>query len=279
MFSALDPLRHPPFRRYWLAGLAANFGWQIQLVGASWLMIQLGGSATQVALVQTFVALPVMLLSLPGGALTDRIGQRAVVIGAQVFLLGVSAVLAAGAWAQMLSPTLLLVFTLLLGAGRALYYPGWQAMVLEFFDRRRAPAAFAINIGNLNIARSLGPALGGAVVAGFGAFLAFVLAGLSTLAVLEAAQRWPRQAPAQTLPPEPLGSAIVTGIRYMALSPALRALTLRSFVFNVGAIAPLALLPLVARDLPGGGPGVLGLLLGAIGAGAVMAAFAAEPLR
>ncbi|CUH81286.1 Transmembrane secretion effector [Tropicibacter naphthalenivorans] len=156
--SAFEPLKNRNFLTYWLAGLSANFGWQIQLVGASWLMISLGGTPEQVALVQTTVALPVMLLSLPGGALADRIGQKKLVLAAQSFLMIVSVALAYAAYQDALTPTLLLTCTLLVGAGRALYYPGWQSMVFEFFGRDKAPAAFAINTGNLNIARSLGPA-------------------------------------------------------------------------------------------------------------------------
>lgn len=264
---------------YWLAGLSANFGWQIQLVGASWLMILLGGTPQQVALVQTFVALPVMLLSLPGGALTDRIGQRAMVLWAQSFLLVVSIALAVCAYLDMLTPTLLLVSTLLIGAGRALYYPGWQSMVLEFFSREEAPAAFAINNGNLNIARSVGPAIGGMVVAVAGAFLAFLVNALSNVSVIFVARRWPKKPKDHDLPPEPFGAALMAGIRYIALSPTLLTLIFRSFVFNIAAISVMATLPLVSRDMLGGGPQTYGILLGAFGAGAVAATLFGQAIR
>ncbi len=277
--SPLEPLKNRGFLTYWLAGLSANFGWQIQLVGASWLMLSLGGSPKEVALVQTSVALPVMLLSLPGGTLSDRIGQRKLVLVAQTFLMIVSVVLAVAAFQDALTPTLLLTCTLLVGAGRALYYPGWQSMVFEFFSREKAPAAFAINTGNLNIARSLGPAIGGALVASFGAFVAFLVSALSNVSVLFVASRWKIVRPAETLPPEPFGSAILAGVRYILLSPVLLKVTFRSFWFNVAAIAVMALLPLVARDVLQGGPQVYGILLGAFGIGAVSAALLAERLR
>lgn len=277
--SPLEPLKNRGFLVYWLAGLSANFGWQIQLVGASWLMISLGGSPEQVALVQASVALPVMLLSLPGGTLSDRIGQRVMVLWAQSFLMLVSITLAVCAYMDVLTPTLLLMCTLMVGAGRALYYPGWQSMVFEFFPREKTPAAFAINTGNLNIARSLGPAIGGAIVAAAGAFLAFLVAALSNVSVLFVASRWNIARPSNDLPPEPFGSAIMAGLRYIALSPTLLTVIARSFIFNIAAISVMALLPLVARDILQGGPQTYGFLLGAFGVGAVAAALMSQKLR
>lgn len=277
--SPLEPLKDRGFLVYWLAGLSTNFGWQIQLVGASWLMISLGGSPEQVALVQASVAVPVMLLSLPGGTLSDRIGQRVMVLWAQSFLMVVSITLAVCAYMGILTPTLLLLCTLLVGAGRALYYPGWQSMVFEFFPREKTPAAFAINTSNLNIARSLGPAIGGAIVAAVGAFLAFLVAALSNVSVLFVASRWKIVRQDHELPPEPFLSAIMAGLRYIALSPTLLTIIMRSFVFNVAAISVMALLPLVARDILHGGPQTYGFLLGGFGAGAVAAALLSQKLR
>lgn len=242
-------------------------------------MISLGGSPEQVALVQTFIAFPVMVLSLPGGTLSDRIGQRPMVLWAQSFLMLVSVTLAGLAYYQTLTPTLLLAFVLLIGAGRALYYPGWQSMVFEFFSREKAPAAFAINTGNLNIARSLGPAIGGAIVAAAGAFIAFLVSALSNISVLLVARKWQVVKPANDLPPEPFLSAILAGLRYIALSPTLLKVISRSFVFNIAAISVMALLPLVSRDILAGGPQTYGLLLGAFGVGAVAAAVLSQPLR
>lgn len=277
--SPLEPLKNRRFLIYWLAGLSANFGWQIQLVGASWLMISLGGTPEQVALVQTCIALPVMLLSLPGGTLSDRFGQRVMVLWAQSFLMIVSLALAALAFVGGLTPTLLLAFVLLIGAGRALYYPGWQSMVFEFFPRSKTAAAFAINTGNLNIARSVGPAIGGLIVATAGAFIAFVASALSNVSVLLVARRWKIVKPAGDLPPEPFVGAVMAGLRYIALSPTLLKVITRSCVFNIAAISVMALLPLVSRDILQGGPQTYGFLLGAFGIGAVVATFASQSLR
>ncbi|WP_226553857.1 MFS transporter [Celeribacter naphthalenivorans] len=277
--SSLRLFKHRPFLVYWLAGFSANFGWQIQLVGASWLMTSLGGTPELVAMVQTVVALPVMLLSLPGGALSDLIGQRTLTLWAQSFLLVVSALLALGAFFGLLTPTLLLICTFLIGSGRALYYPGWQATVFEFVPKSEVTAAVALNSSNLNIARSLGPAIGGVIVAAAGAFVAFVVNALSNLSVIFVASRWPKARPSQDLPPEPLGRAIMAGLRYVTLSPVLIKLGLRSVVFNISAIAVLAMLPLIARDQLDSGAGTFGVLLAAFGVGAVAGSLYIDRLR
>ncbi|MBY5392840.1 MFS transporter [Rhizobium leguminosarum] len=272
-------LRRRPFLVYWLAGLSANFGWQIQLVAASWLMTTLDGSPELVASVQASVALPVMLLSLPGGAISDMIGERKLVLWSQSFLMSVCIALAICAYLEILTPLLLLTCTFLIGSGRALYYPGWQAMIFEFVSKTDAVPAIALNSSSLNIARSLGPAIGGALVTIAGAFVAFVISALSNLSVVDVARRWPAHRKSGTLPPEPFASAMLAGVRYVALSPMLVVIMLRSAVFNVAAIAVLALLPLVAKDLLHGGPESFGILLGAFGAGAVAGAVVIDDLR
>jgi MFS family permease len=277
--ASLDLLRERRFLVYWLAGLSANVGWQFQLVGASWLMTSLARTPELVALVQTSVALPVMLLSLPGGAISDTIGQRTLVICAQAFLLVFSICLAIFAYLDLLTPTLLLLFTFLIGSARALYYPGWQATVFDFLPRNQIATAVALNASNLNVARSLGPSLGGAIVATAGAFMAFLVAALSNLSVMLVAHRWPKPAALSDLPPEPFAIAVVAGIRYVALSPSLLIIMLRSFVFNIGAISIIALLPLVAQSVLEGGPVTYGLLLGAFGAGAVAGALTIDEAR
>ncbi|CUH81284.1 Transmembrane secretion effector [Tropicibacter naphthalenivorans] len=116
-------------------------------------------------------------------------------------------------------------------------------------------------------------------MASFGAFIAFLISALSNISVLFVASRWQIARPASDLPPEPFGSAILAGLRYIALSPVLLKVIFRSFWFNVAAISVMALLPLVARDVLQGGPQTFGLLLGAFGAGAVAAAFTAQKIR
>ncbi len=277
--TALSPMRYPVFRAVWLANTLANLGALIQSVGASWLMISIAESADMVALVQASVALPVMLLSLVAGALADNRDRRMVMLGTQFFMLTVSIALAACAWVGLITPWLLLVFTFLIGCGSAFNAPAWQASVGDMVPRAELPGAVALNSLSLNIARSVGPAIGGAIVAAAGAAVAFVVNAASYLALIVVLFRWrPIRAPA-LLPRESLGVAMAAGIRYVSMSPAIRTVLLRSAIFGIGASGLMALMPLVAKDQLTGGPLVYGLMLGAFGVGAVMGALGAAKLR
>lgn len=278
--SAFAPFRNRDYLAYWLTGLAANFGWLIQLVGASWLMTSLGGTPEQVALVQTAVALPIVLFSLPAGAVADALGRRTLILWAQGFLLAVSLLLALCAFLGWLTPWWLLIFTFLVGSGKAISNPGWQTMVSEFMPRTELPGAIAMNSVGFNIARSVGPAIGGAIVATVGAFAAFVVNAVSNLGVILLAWRWPRATDtARDLPPESVGGAMLAGMRYVALSPTLLQVILRGTALNLTGISVLALMPLIARDLLDGGPRTFGFLLGAFGVGAIIGAFVIDRAR
>jgi MFS family permease len=276
--TALSPMRYPVFRAVWLATTLANLGALIQSVGASWLMISMAQSADMVALVQASIALPVMLLALAAGAVADNRDRRLVMLGAQLFMLTVSVALAVFAWAGLIGPWLLLTFTFLIGCGSAFNAPAWQASVGDMVPRAELPAAVSLNSMGFNIARSVGPALGGAIVAAAGAAVAFVVNAASYVALIVVLARWhPVRAP-QTLPRESLGVAMAAGIRYVSMSPAIRNVLVRSAIFGAGASGVVALLPLVATSL-GGGPLIYGLMLGAFGAGAVAGAIGSAKLR
>jgi MFS family permease len=277
--STLAPLRHPIFRRVWIASMASNFGGMIQSVGAAWMMVTIAASADMVALVQSSVTLPIMLLSLVAGAVADSFDRRRVMIAAQSFMLAVSAVLAAFAWLGLLSPWLILLFTFLIGCGSAFHGPAWQASVGEMVPRQDLPSAVALNSMGFNIARSLGPAIGGAIVAAAGAAAAFAINAVSYVGLILVLRGWRPERDEQALPRERIGVAIVAGVRYVAMSPAVGVVLLRGLVFGLGASALPSLMPLIARDLIGGGPLTYGLLLGGFGAGAVGGALATAPLR
>lgn len=277
--TALSPLRFPIFRAVWLANTVASLGALIQSVGASWLMISIAESADMVALVQASVALPVMLLALAAGALADNRDRRLVMLGTQLFMLTVSVGLAFSAWAGLITPWLLLMFTFLIGCGSAFNAPAWQASVGDMVPRTELPGAVTLNSMGFNIARSVGPALGGAIVAAAGAAAAFVVNAASYVALIVVLARWrPARAP-RILPRESLGVAMEAGIRYVSMSPAIRTVLLRSAIFGAGASGLMALMPLVARDVLGGGPLTYGALLGGFGTGAVGGAISAAKLR
>ncbi len=277
--SPLAPLQHRVFRAVWLASLISNFGGLIQSVGASWLMTSIAASAELVALVQASTTLPIMLFSLAGGAVADNYDRRAVMLVAQGFMLAVSIGLTACAYLGLVTPWLLLAFTFLIGCGAALNGPAWQSSVGDMVPRADLPGAIALNSMGFNIARSVGPAIGGMIIAAAGAAAAFAVNTVSYLALIVVLVRWRPQRPPRALPPETLGTAMGAGLRYVAMSPALTTVLARAFAFGLAAIAVQALMPLVARDLVGGGPVTYGLLLGAFGAGAVGGALLMSRLR
>lgn len=277
--SALAPLQHSVFRRVWFASTLANLGGLIQSVGASWMMLSIAQSADMVALVQTSMTLPIVLLSLIAGATADNLDRRTMMLGAQFFMLIVSAALAVCAWIGLITPWLLLLFTFLIGCGLAFNAPAWQASVGDMVPRRDLPGAVALASMGFNIARSLGPALGGAIVAAVGAAAAFGVNAVSYVPLLVVLARWRPPANPRLLPREALGVAVAAGVRYVAMSPMICAVLVRALVFCIGAGSVMALLPLVAKVLIGGGPLIYGLLLGSFGAGAVAGAMGSARLR
>ena len=277
--STLSAFRYPVFRGVWFASTLSNLGWLIQSVGASWLMISIAPSADMVALVQASVTLPIMLLSLVAGAMADNLDRRNVMLGAQFFMVAVSIALAVCAWVGWITPWLLLLFTFLIGCGVAFNAPAWQAAVGDMVPRDELPAAVALNSMGFNIARSIGPAIGGVIVAAATPAAAFVVNAASYIPLIAVLARWRPPPNSQALPRETLGTAVAAGIRYVAMSPIIRTVLVRSAAFGLGASAIMALLPLVAKVLIGGGPVTYGLLLGAYGVGAIAGALGSARLR
>ncbi len=277
--SALAPFRSPIFLAMWIASVASYFGGLIQSVGASWLMTTLAPSADMVALVQVSTVLPIVLLSLPAGAAADVWDRRAVMLVAQSSMLAVSAALAGLAWAGLVTPWTLLSLTFLLGCGAALYGPAWQSSVREQVPVSDLPAAVSLNSAAFNLARAVGPALGGVLVAWAGAQVTFLVNAVSYLGLIVVLLTWKRPRSSRSLPPEGMRAAMRSGLRFAQLSHAIQAVLVRSALFGLLASAVWGLMPLIARNLLGGGSSTYGLLLAAFGAGAVAGAFAGTKLR
>lgn len=267
--SALAPLRHPTFRLFWVASQVSNFGGLVQAVGAAWLMTSLTTSPSMIALVQTSTSLPIMLFSLSAGALADNYDRRRIMLIAQGGMMLVSIALVIAAWSGLLTPWSLLTFTFLIGLGTALNNPSWQASLGDIVPRENLPEAVSLNSMGFNLMRSVGPALGGIIVASIGAAAAFALNAVSYIPILGALLAWKSPPRRGTVAPEAFGPAVGAGLRYVAMSPNLLRVMLRSFLFGLGAISVLALLPLIARDLVQGGALTYGILLGAFGFGAI----------
>ena len=277
--SPFAPFRHRDFRKLWAATLVSNFGGLVQAVGAAWLMTQLTDSATLIALVQASNTLPIMLFALASGALADNFDRRVLLIGAQVFMAVVSLLLAVVAWADGLTPWLLLCFTFLIGTGQALYNPPWQASMGDLVPREDLPGAVTLNSVGFNLMRSIGPAAGGIITAAWGAATAFTVNALSYVPLLAALFMWKPRTPRMQTRPEPFVSAVGSGLRYVVLSPNLMRVLARGGLFGFSAVSILALLPLVAKSHEGGGSLLFGLLLGCYGLGAIMGAVANPYIR
>jgi MFS family permease len=263
----------------WTASLVSNFGSLIQAVGASWMMTSIAPSPDMVALVQASTALPIMLLSLASGATADIWDRRLVMLIAQVTMLVVALVLTVTTYVGQITPWTLLTLTFLLGCGVALYGPAWQSSVGEQVPRADLPAAVSLNSLSFNIARTAGPAIGGVIVAKAGPPAAFLINALSYVGLIVVLSLWRRPRPAPFLPPENMLMAMGAGVRYARLSPEVRTVLIRGFVFGILGSSIWALMPLIARDLIGGDAVTYGVLLGSFGIGAVLGALTTTTLR
>jgi predicted MFS family arabinose efflux permease len=273
------PLRHSAFRRIWLASLLSNLGLLIQAVGAAWAMTQMTSSADKVALVQTALMLPVMLIAMPAGAIADMYDRRIVALVSLSIALAGATALSVIAWLGRLTPEILLAFCFVVGSGMALFGPAWQSSVSEQVPAETLPSAVALNGISYNIARSFGPAIGGIVVATAGAVAAFAANAVLYVPLLIVLFLWRRASEPSRLPRERLNRAIVSGVRYIANSPSIRIVLARTLVTGIIGGSVSALMPLVARDLLHGGAQTYGIMLGAFGMGAVIGALNISEVR
>ena len=275
----LAPLSNKLFRDIWVANNISNLGGLIQAVGAAWMMTSISTSENMVALVQASTTLPIMLFSLFSGAIADSFDRRQVVVIAQWFMFLVSTGLAVFAYLGWITPWWLLTFTFLIGVGTALNNPAWQAAVGDLVPRDNVAGAVSLNSMGFNIVRSVGPAIGGAIVAAGGAALAFAANAISYLALIWALRAWKSEKLQTALPREQMGPAMQAGLRYVSMSPNLIKVFFRSCIFGLSSVAILALMPIVARDIIKGGPLTYGFMLGAFGVGAIAGAFSNAWLR
>jgi predicted MFS family arabinose efflux permease len=270
--AAFAPLRHPAFRALWIANLASNTGLWIQNTSAGWMMTSLAPSPVMVSLVQAAAMLPVFLFALPGGALADILDRRATLIAAQLWIAATGLLLAVLAALGLLGAWGLLALTFAIGTGTAVIFPAWAAATPELVPHEDLVQAVALNGVGFNLARALGPAFGGFVMAAAGPAAAFALNAVGFLTLLWALVVWRRPVERRSsLPPERLPSAVRAGVRFAMAVPAMRAAILRACAFFFFASAVWALMPLVIRDGLGLGPAAFGAMLGVAGLGAVAA--------
>ena len=273
------PLRHTVFRSLWIANVVTALGTWMQNTGAGWLMTSLSPDALSVSLVQAATIFPVLLLALPAGALADTLDRRLFLIGTQVWTMCAAVALAGLTYAGLINATGLIALTFAIGMGSAMYQPAWGATVPEVVPRHDLVQAIALNGIGFNLARALGPALGGVLVLFGGPALAFSLYAASFLASIGALLAWRRAPQRSLLPREHLLSAMRAGMRFARHTPAMQAAMLRAVAYFLPSAAPWALLPLVVREQLGLGAGSFGLLLGMMGVGGVTSGMLLPLLR
>ena len=265
----------------WSAYVLANVGVWIQTVGAAWLMTTLTSDALPVALVQTATTLPALVIGLPAGSLGDRVDRRRLVLATQAWMVVSVTVLAGLTLLGLMTPWLVLVFTFALGAGSAVSSPTWAALLPDVVSRPQVPTAISMNSAGFNIARAVGPAIGGFVVAAYGAAASFLLVGAAFLAAFGLVFRWrPRQGRPQTdQSREPFGRAILTGLQYAWRERVQRIVLARSIIWMLCASVLWGLLPLVARRELALDASGYGFLVTCVGIGAVGGSLALPRLR
>ncbi|PWJ87465.1 putative MFS family arabinose efflux permease [Mesorhizobium loti] len=277
--ATFAPLENSTFRPIWIATQVSSLGWLIQMVAISWLMATISTSDVMVALVQASTTLPTFLLSIIAGALADNYSRRNLMFAGWCVIALSSTMLTVLAGLGIFNPWMVLAFSCLAGVGAAFTDPAWHASVGDILRKRDVPAAVTLISVGYNAVRSIGPALGGVVVASFGPLTAFAVATLTYLMLLWTIGRCKWHVRSSPLPSEPLTTAIHDGARFTALSSEIKAAIARGALFGLTSISILALLPLVARDQLGGGPVVYGILMAGFGTGALFAGICNNILR
>jgi len=270
--SEWAPLQIAAFRAIWFASLAANVGTWFQNVGGVWLMTRFTTSPLLIAFMQTATTLPVFLVGFPAGALADIVNRRRLLLATQGLILVVAAALSVLTFAGLMNVPLLLGFTFVLGLGAILANPAWQAVNAELVPPDELPAAVTLSSVSYNLARAVGPALAGLIIAVAGPAAVFLLNAIAFLYVVVVLFRWHPAPLKAVLPAERLVGAMRTGVRFVQNSPEMQTVLIRTFFFIFFISGLWALLPVIVRqDLRLGAAGY-GLLLGFIGVGAVLGA-------
>jgi MFS family permease len=273
----LAPLAIGIFRTLWIAQLVSNIGTWMQQVGAQWLLVETSHAALLTALVQAASLLPVILLSLPAGVLADSLNRRWLLVGANGFTCLAAGLLTVLTWRDGGDPATVLILTFALGCGAAVANPTWQAIQPDLVPRRLLLPASAADSANINIARAVGPALAGALIAWSGPALVFALNTVSFLAVVAALLTWRQPPPSRGS--AGLGPSIVSGLRYVRNAPGFKRVTLRVALFVFPASALWSLLAVLAHGVLRQESGAYGLMLAALGIGAVAGALMLPALR
>ena len=272
----------PAFRDLWIANFLSNLGTIMHSAAAAWLMTTLTTSPLLIGLVQTAASLPAFLFGMAGGALTDLVNRRRLLVFAQLWMMAMAALMAVMSWNGHLRPWQLLTLLLLLGMGSAVHLPGWQTLLQDLVTRDKMAAAVSLNSISFNLARSVGPAIGGFLVASVGAATVFAMNAVSFFAVLAGLWRVPAHlvpTPEKKATPKAVMISLGEGWRFLRGSPLICGILLRCAFFMLTGSGVWALLPVIARDHLGTGASGYGLLLSSFGIGSTIGALFIPLLR
>ncbi|RDI98503.1 MFS transporter [Dyella solisilvae] len=275
----LAPLRVAVFRNIWFANLAGNLGTWAQSVAVAWVITAGHAGPVQVAMVQVASAAPLVLLSIATGVLADNYDKRKIMLAGQVVEMTGAVFLTALAFIGRLDPTLLILAVLWISLGSAITVPAWQSAVGEQVPHEMVGSAVLLNGVNYNVARAVGPALGGVMLSVLAPSWVFLLNTFSYVGLLFALWQWRHVLPERRLPPEGIREGMVAALRFTWNSTVTRLAMLRSFMFGFTASVIWALLPLVAREHPGGDAALYGYMLGTLGVGAIIGSVLVPRLR
>ena len=268
--STLSPFAFPAFRIIWIANLFANLGTWAQSVAAAWIITTEQSSPLMVAMIQVAAAFPLVALSILTGVLADNYDRRKVMLTGMLLELAGGLFITLLAFAGLLHPITLIASVFCIAIGSAIVTPAWQAAVGEQVPRAHVGSAVLLNSVNYNVARAVGPAIGGLLLGALGAPWVFLLNCFCYGGLIWAIWRWRRDLPVRRLPPEGLFEGVVAALRYTQHSTVTRVVMLRSFAFGLSASALWALLPLLAHDQEDGSALLYGYMLGALGLGAIL---------
>jgi len=269
--SAWEPLTIPLYRAFWIASFASNLGTWIHEIGAGWLMASLDPSPQMVAAVRTAMTLPIVFLAIPVGVIGDRIDRRRLLILTQLILFSATASLATLTLSGIITAWMLLGLTVLMGVGMVIHVPIWQASVPELVPKKQLSRAVALGSISFNLARAVGPAIGGLLIAAAGPWIAFAANALSFACVLSVLFAWKRERSESTRGLS-FQRSLYQGLRFVTRNRSMRHVLIGVVLFILPAGALWSLLPLVAKQHLNWGASGFGFLVGCVGVGAVSAA-------
>ncbi len=277
--SLLAPLGVPVFRHIWVANLLGNLGTWAQSVAVAWVITAAHAGPIMVAMVQVTSAAPLVLLSIATGVLADNYNKRSIMLVGQAVEMSGAILLTTLAFLGYLDPTALILAVLWISLGSAITVPAWQSAVSEQVPRPMVTSAVLLNGVNYNVARAVGPAIGGLMLSVLAPSWVFLVNTLSYVGLLVALWQWRHVLPERTLPPESIREGVVSAMRFTWNSTVTRLAMLRSFMFGFAASVIWALLPLVARERPDGSATLYGYMLGTLGVGAILGSVLVPRLR